>query len=84
MNDKHYISICACNKATEAQKIDLFQWSVLSTFPQYAAESKNDSMMIYAGYNETKDIYPRLESSVDRFSTIMIDCDNPTSDPHII
>lgn len=84
MNDKHYISICAHNEATEAQKIDLFEWSVLTTLPQYAAESKNDSMMIYAGYNETKDIYPRLESSVDRFSTILIDCDNPSSDPHII
>ena len=84
MNDKHYISICACNKATDARKIDLFQWITLSALPKFAADNKNDSMMIYAGYNETKDVYPRLESSVDRFSTILIDCDNPSSDPHII
>ena len=70
MNDKHYISICACNKATDARKIDLFQWITLSALPKFAADNKNDSMMIYAGYNETKDVYPRLESSVDRFSTL--------------
>lgn len=51
MNGKHYISKCDCNKAREAQKIDLFEWSVLATLPEYAAEKKDDSQMIYAAYN---------------------------------
>ena len=81
---KHYISICADKEATEAKKIDLFEWSVLATQSKYAASDKLDSMLVFNGYNSQLDEYPRRESELDNFSSIFIDCDNPTSDANII
>ena len=76
MNWKHYISICGANDSKYAEKIDLFEWSVFTTLPVYAAEKKDDSMLVFNGYNSDLAEYPRKESEVNRFSSIFIDCDN--------
>lgn len=81
---KHYISICAHKEATEAKKIDLFEWSVLASQPQFAQKDKLDSMLVFNGYNSELWEYPRKESVLNKFSSIFIDCDNETSDPDII
>ena len=81
---KHYISICSDRLANEAKKIDLFDWSVLATLPEYAKPTKEESMLVFNGYNSDLDEYPRKESELDKFSSIFIDCDNEASDPDII
>lgn len=81
---KHYISICAGNKAETARRIDLFEWSVLASLPEYAAEKKDDSMLVFSGYSPDLDEYPRLEKHLTRFSSMFIDCDNPEGDKDII
>ena len=81
---KHYISICADLRSTTATKCDLFEWSVLVTQPQFAKKNKEDSMLVFNGYCSTENEYPRKESSLNKTSSIFIDCDNPSSDPNII
>ena len=81
---KHYISICSDRFAHEAKKIDLFEWSQLATQTNYAADKKEDSMLVFNGYSSVEETYPRLESHLTNTSSIFIDCDNPTSDPYII
>lgn len=84
---KHYISICPYKFATEAKKIDLFDWSTLATLPQYARARKEDSMLVFNGYSDVAgddESYPRLESCLTVASSVFIDCDNPESDPHIL
>lgn len=81
---KHYISICADKEATEAKKIDLFEWSVLATLPEFAQKDKLDSMLVFNGYNDELPEYPRKESMLNKFSSIFIDCDNPLCDRDII
>jgi hypothetical protein len=84
---KHYISICSDKFAHEAKKIDLFDWSVLATLPEYAQANKEDSMLVFNGYSDVAkddEFYPRKESCLTSASSVFIDCDNPNSDPHII
>lgn len=81
---KHYISICSDRFATEAKKVDLFEWTILASRPDYAQKTKDESMLVFNGYNETLSEYPRKESELNRFSSIFIDCDNENSDPTII
>lgn len=81
---KHYISICSDKFAKEAKKIDLFEWSVLATLPEYARERKEDSLLVFNGYSSLDDEYPRQESALNSTSSVFIDCDNPNADPHII
>lgn len=85
--NKHYISICGDKFAKDAKKIDLFEWSVLVTLPQYAQANKEDSMLVFNGYSDCSEeggLYPRRESCLTSASSVFIDCDNPNSDPHII
>ena len=81
---KHYISICTDKEATDAKRIDLFDWSVLATLPQYAKKEKLDSMLVFNGYNNALEEYPRREYCLNKFSSIFIDCDNKDEDPDII
>ena len=81
---KHYISICADKEATEAKKVDLFEWIDLASLPQYAQKDKLDSMLVFNGYNEALWEYPRREAMLDKSSSIFIDCDNPECDPDIM
>lgn len=81
---KHYISICSDIHATEAYKIDLDEWMELTRSPKYAQLKKEDSLLVFNGYNASQGKYPRLESSFTATSTAFIDCDNPNGDPHII
>lgn len=81
---KHYISICGSKGDKEAQKIDLFEWSVLVTQPQYAAKEKDDSMLVFNGYSDLYDKYPRPEVNLTSASSVFIDCDNPNADPDIM
>ena len=81
---KHYISICADKEATEAKRIDLFDWSLLATLPEFAAKDKLDSMLVFNGYNSDLTEYPRRELFLNKFSSVFIDCDNETSDPDIV
>lgn len=83
-NFKHWISICADNHSTTARRIDLFECMCHLQLPQYASETKDDSMLIFQGYKDVNGEYPRREGELELFSTIFIDCDNPQRDPNIL
>ena len=80
----HYISICSDIYAQDAYRIDLGEWMELTRSPKYAQLKKEDSLLVFNGYNADQPKYPRLESSFTAISTAFIDCDNPNADPHII
>lgn len=80
----HYISICSDIHATEAYKIDLDEWIEHSRSTQYAQRRKEDSLLVFNGYNADQPKYPRLESALTKTSTAFIDCDNPNHDPNIL
>lgn len=81
---KNYISICSDIYAKEAYRIDFGEWIELTRSPKYAQLKKEDSLLVFNGYNADQPKYPRLESALTTISTIFIDCDNPNADPQII
>lgn len=81
---KRHMSICYSNKDSVARKIDLHECMECISNPLYAVEDKNESALIFQCYSSTLDIYPRLETKMDSFSSLFIDCDNEESDPLVI
>lgn len=81
---KNYISICSDIYAKEAYRIDFGEWIELTRSPKYAQLKKEDSLLVFNGYNAEQPKYPRQENALTAISTIFIDCDNPNADPNII
>lgn len=81
---KHYISICEHNTAKTAFRVDLFEWSILASLPENASPTKDGSTLVFGGYSDMAEQYPRREDNLTSTSCVFIDCDNPNSDPHII
>lgn len=82
----HYISICkeqgtACNVAV---KVPLSECLTCLCQAENARSSKTENFLLFPAYSHAKDEYPRWESQVDRFSVIVLDCDNYQNDPSII
>ena len=82
----HYISICkeqgtTCNFAVKAPLSECLAYLVR---PENSRANKTDNYLLFPAYSHDKDEYPRWESQVDRFSVIVLDCDNDQNDPNII
>lgn len=80
---KHYISVGTDAKSNECAKVALDEALRFLLVPENASEEKG-GWLFHPAYNENEDNYKRWESQMDRFSTIMIDCDNKNKDPDII
>lgn len=80
---KHYISIC-CERGTKcdkAVKVELCEALSALTKAENTREAKHDNFLLFPAYSSTATEYPRLEASVDRFSVIVLDCDNDKNHP---
>lgn len=80
---KHYISACTDAKNEYCAKVTLDEALRFLLVPENASEEKG-GWLFHPAYNENESNYKRWESQMDRFSTIMIDCDNHGKDPDII
>ncbi len=80
---KHYISICRerGTKCDEAVKVELCEAMTALTQAENTREAKHDNFLLFPAYSSTSDKYPRLEAAVDRFSVVVLDCDNDESHP---
>lgn len=81
---KHYISVDCGSTFGEAKKVELVEALTFLCQPQNASPTKENALLMFNGYSSTKDEYHRSESNLDRFSTLMIDCDNDEKNPNII
>lgn len=80
---KHYISVGTDAKSNDCARISLEEALRFLLVPENASEEKG-GWLFHPAYNESEQNYKRWESQMDKFSTIMIDCDNKTKDPDII
>ena len=82
----HYISICTSRgaKADKARMVDLDKVFNLLTLPKNASPTKDNSVLIFNGYNESQLEYHRRENELTNFSTVFLDVDNPNKDKDII
>jgi hypothetical protein len=76
---EHFISVCAerGNRCVLAGKVRLDEAMTFLSTEELAGEKKEDCVLIFNGYRDMDSPYSRNESSLDKFSTIFIDCDNP-------
>ena len=79
----HYISVSTDAKSNECAKIDIVEALRFLLRPENASPEKG-GWLFHPAYNENQANYKRWESMMDKFSTIMIDCDNKEQDPHIL
>ena len=82
----HYISICkeqgtTCNMAVKAPLSECLSYICR---PENSKANKTDNFLLFPAYSHSETEYPRWESRVDRFSVIVLDCDNHQCDPSII
>lgn len=83
---EHYISICkeqgtTCNVAVKAPLNECLAYICQ---PEHSQANKTDNFLLFPAYSHSEKEYPRWESQVDRFSVIVLDCDNHQCDPSII
>ena len=83
---EHFISICNSRSAyaPQSRKVVFEKVFPLLCSPKYASEEKQNSILIFNGYNSVISSYPRLESELDRFSTIFLDVDNEEKNTNIV
>ena len=82
----HYISICTSRgaKSDKARRVDLFKAFNLLTIPKNSSPTKDNSVLIFNGNQDSESIYHRRENELTNFSTVFLDCDNPNKDKDII
>ena len=79
----YYISVCTDAKNNECGRVELGEALRFILNPENASEEKG-GWLFHPAFNTSEQTYKRWESKMDRFATIMIDCDNKGNDPDII
>lgn len=78
---KHYISICCDLNSKEFKRVELVEAFSWLCRPENTKERKEENFLIHPAYCSTMDTYPRIESVLDWFSVVVLDCDNDKSNP---